>query len=485
MRFVSRGLWGLFLAISTLGILGLAASEFARVRSAEDANAGGPQGRTERVFTGSVAQIVSGREAPTITTFGEVLAGRTLELRSPEGGRIVFLAQNFENGAAVDQGTTLAQIDPAPLLADRDTAQTNLISAEADVVDASRRLSITAEELQASILQLDLRATALERQQSLSDRGVGTDAALEEAELALSTAEQAMLSKKQDLAAAEISVSRAKADVRQAEIALSEAERKLAEAKIVAPFDGVLSDIDLAEGKIVNANERLGTLIAPDDLEVSVLIPIDLFSTMMSRVAGLHALRMKVSLSESAPAFEAKIVRSDATVVEGQTGRRLFAELDPTAAAVKRPGDFVRVTIIEPEIDSVAWLPAAAVNSVGEILVLGPDNILEEATPRILARDEDRILISTRGLEDAYVVQQRTPQLGRGIKLRPLVNGKPLELNTMVPLSSDQKREFSALIRADASMPSERKQELLRHISDGALPAPAFEQLSTRLKQQG
>ena len=485
MRFLSRGMWGLFLGLLTVGILGLAVSEFVQARQ-DDETAGGPgRGGGDRLITVSVQKIEPMRETPVISTFGEVTASRELQLRSPESGEVIFLDPNFKSGAIVEAGTLLAQIDPAPLQAARDLSASDLASSIADVEDAKRTVSLAEAELTASIEQLDLRQIAYDRQLSLKERGVGTDAALESAELSLSSAEQSVLAKEQALASAKTTLTRAEASVARNEINLAENDRKLRNTKIQAPFSGVLSDVTISEGVIVSPNERIGTLIDPEALEVSVLLTLNQFSSTLERVGDIRGLQMEVSLTDASKQYTAEILRSDATVADGQTGRRIFAALDPEASAQIRPGDFVRVRIVEPAIEGVTWLPALAVSASNTGLVLGENNVLEERDLTIISRDGDRVLIAARGLRDAYLVRELTPQIGRGITVEPVENGQPLEPEAMIDLSEEQQAQFIEMLNASERMPQAAKENLLKQVKEGALPESTFNRLSARLAQQG
>ena len=486
MRFLSRGLWGLFLGLVTAGLLALSVSEFVQGRNSEEDVAGfGRGGGGNRLVTVSVQKIEPTSESPVIASFGEVAASRELQLRSPESGEVIFLSPDFKNGASIDAGTLLAQIDPAPLQAARDLSASDLASARADVEDAKRTVGLAEAELAASNEQLSLQQTAFDRQVSLKDRGVGTDAAMESAELALSSARQSVLAKEQALASAKTGLTRAEATVARNEISLAENERKLGNTMITAPFSGALSDVTISEGVIVSPNERIGSLIDPSALEVSVLLTLEQFSAILSRVDAITDLTMQVSLTANSGSFDAKISRSDATVATGQTGRRIYAALPPEAAAQMRPGDFVQVRVVEPEVQAVTWLPALAVSANNSGLVLGAENILEERELNIISREGDRVLISARGLSDTYLVKEITPQIGRGTKVNPVEDGQPLEPEKTIDLTEEQQIKFTEMVTSNNRMPQSAKDNLLKQISEGQLPETTFERLSARLAQQG
>ena len=135
-----------------------------------------PQAR-ERVFAVNVVPVVFGTETPILTAFGEVQSRRTLELRTAVGGALMDLAPEFVEGGRVEAGQVLARIDPA--------------------------------EAQAALDRADLRDRAFQRQKDLADRGVGTAAAVETAELAASAARAQVLTRRQALAQAEARIDQA------------------------------------------------------------------------------------------------------------------------------------------------------------------------------------------------------------------------------------------------------------------------------------
>ena len=100
---------------------------------------------------------------------------------------MIWLSDKVEEGGSVDAGDVLVRIDPAEAQSALDTAQADLTEAEADLRDAERALGLAADEITAAEDQSRLRANALARQQDLLERGVGSTAAVETAELALSS----------------------------------------------------------------------------------------------------------------------------------------------------------------------------------------------------------------------------------------------------------------------------------------------------------
>ena len=462
----------------TAGVLGLALNTILPSLGGDGSDGRRSDSARERVFAVNIIEVQPSAVTPIIETFGEVLSGRSLQLRAAASGAIVQLSPNFREGSAVSKGELLFQTDPSAATAALRLAETELSEAQAELSEASAALTLSEDELTAARAQLALREQALERQKSLLARRVGTEAALETAELAVSSANQTVLSKRQ-------SVANAKARINRAEIAMSrriinkdEAERKLNDTSIEAEFDGVISNADTELGALVNVNEQLGNLIDPNSLEVSFRISSAQFANLTNRSDGLSNLALDVDFTGLPQTLTASIERVSASVGDGQTGREIFASLRPEDAAGLRPGDFVTVRISEPEIEGAALLPALAVNSAGQALIVSDDNRLESVDVEILRRQGDDVIVDARGIAGLKLVTKRAPQLGEGIKVEPRITGDTeFKEPKFVLLNDTQKSKLTAAVEANKRMPAQAKESVLARIAEGKLPQENFERL--------
>ena len=206
---------------------------------------------------------------PELEAFGRVESRRTLELRAAVPGRIVWLSENFQEGGRVQAGDVLAEIDKADAQSALARAEASMMEAQATLRDADRALTLAQDELETTKAQADLRQRAFDRQISLRDRGVGTEALVEAAELAAVQARQSVITRRQAVSQAEARADQAKSQVVRSQIALDEAQRDLVDATVTAPFTGTLQEVSLVEGRLVSSNEILAELVDPDRLEVA------------------------------------------------------------------------------------------------------------------------------------------------------------------------------------------------------------------------
>lgn len=481
MRFVSRSLMGLLLMTLTLGLLALAGQNLVSAYKNKTSGGFGNREARERVFTVEVINIQLGEQTPEIQTFGEVVSGRTLELRAAATGELVQISDNFREGGRVRQGEILFQTDPANAQSRLLIAENELAEAQADLEDARRNLTLAQDEVTAADNQLGLRKKAQERQDNLRSRGVGTDAAMETAELATSSAEQALLAKRLSLANAQAKIAKAETLVGRRQINLDEAARVLADTTVRADFDGVLSNVTAVLGRLVSANERVGNLIDPNALEIAFRVSNNEFRSLNTSSGSLQNTELSITLGDTS-AFLGQVERVSAAVGEGQTGRELFARVQDAAQLGIQPGDFVSVTLREPPLQNVAKIPASATSTNGEILLVGDDNRIEEATVTILRKSGSDVIVRADHLEGRQVVMARAPQLGEGIRVAPRAPGGPtIEAPKMVALDADRRAKILKALEANKRMPAAVRDRLIKQFNQDEVPENVLNRVEQRM----
>lgn len=489
MRFVARSLTGLFLFALTVGLLAWAGDLVVSTVADRMAREAPERPRQERVYAVAVIPAEPGTVTPVITAFGEVRARRAVELRAAAAGEVIEVADAFEDGGSVAAGEILLRIDPADARTALDVAEADLRDARADLADAARTVDLRRDELAAARDQARLRENALARQRDLAARGVGTEAAIETAELAASAARQTVLARRQALAEAQARQTGADIAVTRAVTRLEEARRRLADTTLRAPFDGALADVAVQRGALVGTNERLARLIDPAGLEVAFRLSTPHYVRLLDATGAIRARPVTVRLDflDTGLAAGGTVTRDSPAVAEGETGRRVFAALDPGAAAAGfRPGDFVTVEIAEPPLDDVVRLPATAVDADGTVLVLGPDNRLEARDVTVLRRTGDDVIVAGGALAGAEVVAERTPLTGAGLKVRPIRRGAEAgaaasDAPRMVTLSAAERARLLAFVEHDAAMPAEARARVIAQLRAERVPRAVVERLNARI----
>lgn len=512
MKLLRRSLVGLFLVSLTLALLAFAGGMLkdavvARL-SAEPPSF--PQ--RERSVTANVVTVESGTLTPQLEVFGQILSSRTLDLRAPVGGTVLEVSDRFVDGGTVEAGEVLLRIDPVEAEAALARVEADLADAEAEARDAERALALAQDGVAAAEAQQVLREQALQRQRDLQARSVGTATELEAAELAVSSAAQAVLSQREAVAQAEARIDQAATLLARTQIELSEAQRTLDDTVLTAAFDGTLAEVTVVPGGRVTENEQLAQLVDPDALEVGFRLSTSQYAALLSADGQLLPAPVEVTIEVSGALLTAtgQISRESASVAEGQTGRLIYARLDEPG--VFRPGDFVGVTVEEPAQERVARLPASALAADGTVLVVAEGNRLQLAEVELVRRQSDDVLVRAPDLEGARVVAQRSPLLGPGILVQPLDPTAPEEATVvasagppagsagppgagasqpgaaadpqteMIVLEPDRRARLVAFVQSNERMPMEAKSRILSQLEAEAVPAAVVARLESQME---
>jgi hypothetical protein len=484
MRFFRQALIGLTLLTLSVGILSYAGyliKDALSERLGQEARV--PQPR-ERTFAVNVVTAEPKAITPQLEAFGEIKSRRTLDLRLAIGGLVTGLSENFVDGGQVKSGEKLVEIDDADAQSVYQKAKADIMDAKAEIEDAERALLLSQDELEAALKQSGLRETALSRQQDLQVRGVGTKAAVEAAELALSSAEQSVLNRRSAIDQAKARGASAGTRLIRSKLALDDASRRVEDTKLFSKFDGVLSSITLVEGGIVSANERIGQLIDPNSLEVAFRVSTQQYSRLLNENGKLINTRGSVSLNlmGSQITTNAVLERDSGSVAEGQTGRLLYARLDKAIGF--KPGDYVVVKLDEPELRFAINLPASALNADNQVLILNDEERLENVNVSLLRRQGDNVIIRSRDLPGKEVVAQRSPLLGIGIKVRAVRSGeadKPPKAPEMIELTEERRQKLIKFIEDNKWIPKTAKERTIGKLKKEKVPAEMVSRIESRM----
>ena len=483
MRFLGRGLIGLLLFSLALGLLGLAGNTIkvaVQDRMNQEPRA---QKARERTFAVKVVPAEVTSINPTLNAFGEIQSRKTLDLRMAASGQIQELSTNFVEGGSVKSGELLIRLDDSDYQTAVDLAENNLIDAKNEVMESARNLSFSKEELAAAEEQEKLRLRALTRQKDLVERGVGTAAALENAELSASGATQAVLSRKAAVDQAKNRGAQAETRLVRAELALKDAKRKLEDTKLFAEFSGLLSGVSLVKGGIVSANERLGQLIDPEVLEVSFKISTQQYTRLLNDNGELLKAPVSVALTNTEQGLNADgvIIRDSASVAKGQTGRQVYAKL--TKSVGFKPGDFVAVKVEEPTLNWVVKLPSTALDASNKVLLLGEGERLEEAQVKLMRRQGNEVIVRSRDLSGKEIVAQRTPVLGAGIKVKAIRLGEENKVAEveMLELTEERRAKLISAIETNGYIPKTVKERIIGQLTQPKVPADVVARIESRM----
>lgn len=189
-------------------------------------------------------------------------------------------------------------------------------------------------------------------------------------ETALRTRDRTLEEARNELATNSTSSSIADAELDRARAEVARIQADIERRQLTAPFDGIVTKIDVDLGEIVNANEVVASLIAPDTFGIDIDLPeIDSVKVFPEDMATV------VFDAFDDETFTATVDRVDTTesIVDGVSvyeARLLLDTPDPRITS----GMTADATIITDSRATVLAIPLRAIstNDTGELIVIRP-----------------------------------------------------------------------------------------------------------------
>jgi membrane fusion protein (multidrug efflux system) len=271
------------------------------------AQAAAPAGRTAGVPV-EVAKIERATVNEEVEALGTLAADESVVIAPEIAGRVIALG--FKEGERVEKGQLLVKLDTA-------------------ILDAELK------QLQAD---LSLARDTFQRNQSLVQRGAGTQVALEQATAQLASSE--------------------------AKVQLSQA--KLAQSAMMAPFSGVVGLRSVSFGDYVSVGKTLITLTNIDPIKVDFRVP----EIFLAQVKLGQPISLKV---DAVPGrnFQGRIFAVDPVVDVNGRAIKLRATV-PNGDLVLKPGLFTRITIVVDRRENAMLVPESAIvpDGIGKIVYI-------------------------------------------------------------------------------------------------------------------
>ncbi|MCB1854270.1 MAG: efflux RND transporter periplasmic adaptor subunit [Pseudomonadales bacterium] len=302
--------------------------------------------------------VALGEVTPSIVAHGNVTARHELELVSEVSGRVEWIAPEFEPGQLVATGQVLVRID---------AINYRLALAEARAALASASLTLA------------------------DSRAVKRQAAIEEGELRVEAARQAVAKAEQDLAYTEIR----------------------------APFNAVIDAKRVEFGQYLAAGQPVARLLSSDTAEVSLPLPPSEAALLDPAVGG--GVRLSARMGAEVQQWPAHLLRIEARVDEETRVMPVVVEVaspyDADIHAYTLPlGLFVRAELAGKPMGSAVRLPNSALQADDSVFVVEADQ-LQRRPVNVVHREGNSVIVSG-GLDDGdQVVVNRLEVMFQGMQV--------------------------------------------------------------------
>ncbi|MET0066175.1 MAG: efflux RND transporter periplasmic adaptor subunit [Candidatus Thiodiazotropha sp.] len=315
------------------------------------------------------------------TYAGRVSAFRVAEIRPQVNG--IILKRFFEEGAEVNTGDQLYQIDPAVYQAELNRAKSELAVAEAN-----------AESV---------RLKAKRYRELLASKSIS----------------------QQDADDAEASWKQAKAQIQVALAAVKSAQISLDYTHITAPISGVISRSNVTEGALVSAQQQspLATIRQLSPVYVDIQQPASALLRMRRQGESItHDVHLKL---EDGTAYEetGQLQSFEANVDEG-TGTVNVRALFDNAQQLLMPGMFVRADVVIEHFERAILVPQQGVtikpNGKTTALLVGEENKVVTREIKVIKAVQDKWLVREGLYQGDRVIVKGLQKIQEGATVNPI-----------------------------------------------------------------
>jgi len=373
----------------------------------------------ERIWPINVAQVVYDTHRPILTRYGEVVAGRKVNLRALVAGKVTSVGEGLREGGRVFQGQTLLAIDPFEYELARSEAKATLDENRAKLAEIQARLVLENSALDRSREQLDIALKDLVRTKTLVDRRAVSAKALEDRDMAVSQRRQAIELRQNNWAIQSARLDQQKAIISRLELVLSRADRNLADTSLTAPFDAYVSKVTAQEGRYLTRNDTVAELNDVAGLEVRFSIADAEFARISQSDNQVLNSPVTVRWQGGGVVIErsGKIERVGAVISADTGGVEVFARLDDAGVdAVFRPGAFVEISLPDREYSNSVRLPETALYGGSKVYVVTQGRLAAREVTVVGGNGSDLFVTGDFKVGDA-VMTTRLSQAGDGVKV--------------------------------------------------------------------
>jgi membrane fusion protein (multidrug efflux system) len=379
-----------------------------------------------------VAEVVKKTVPITADFVAQTDAVQTVELRARVQG--VLERVRFKEGAEVQAGQTLFEIERSQYEAALQSARAQLAKAQSDLARAQEQVEVDRskaelEQRKAALAkaQLDVaRLKPLAAAKAVPQVDLDNALAAEQVASAGVSASEAAL--KDTGLSQRIGIQQAQAAVEAGRAAVTQAQLDLNYTTIKAPVSGVIGRLNVDEGNLVGRGEPtlLATMSTIDPIKISATISevdyLRFTRRARERAAAGYDVPLELVLADGTRyPLRGRTTTLDRTV-DTKTGTIVIDSLFPNPDKLLKPGQFGRVRAVVEERADAILVPQTAVQEIQgakSVLVVGADDKVALRSVTLDERIGDLIIV-TRGLEAGErVIVEGIQKVRPGIQVKP------------------------------------------------------------------
>lgn len=350
----------------------------------------------ERVWRVEVEPANPMTQSAELELYGRVQTPDLLRAAAPAAAWVVEVA--VDDGDRVQAGDLLVRLDERDFLPRIAQAEAEVTQLEAEIDSERNRHETDRLALEQEQRLLQLARDGVERQERLKTQRVGAEQSLDEAEQAEALQALAVSKREMDLADHPARLRALESRLASAQARLDSLRLEYERSSIRAPYDGIVSGVEVTVGDRVGQGEELVRLYGLDSLEVVARIPAPYQSELLGILAQAEALPAMARV-----AGRQLLLRL--TRIAGQAGPSgvdgLFEVLE--GRELLRLGQTLTLRLNRPPEPDLIAVPFSALHAGDRLYTLDDGRLrgidVEDFGSRLDENGQERLLVRAPGLK--------------------------------------------------------------------------------------
>ncbi len=288
-----------------------------------------------------------------IDSYGVIQASKKSALSTQVGGKIVYVSENFKEGAYIKKGEVLLKIEEADYKIDLQSAKAKLTLAEQALI-----------EEQAKSIQAKEDWESFNKNQKAND----------------------LVLRKPQLESAKANVLIAKADLQKAQLNLKRTE-------IVAPYDARVDEKSVYLDELISSNTKIADISSSEIMEIK--LPVN--NNYLKYIDLKSKPMVKFFSNVTNKSYEGQILRSKSSIDTNTKQLYLIAELKNIDTNLNF-GEYLKAKISTKNLQDVLIVPNSSIYQ-GSYVFVEKNGVIERRNIQITWQDENNALIK-QGLKE-------------------------------------------------------------------------------------
>ena len=371
----------------------------------------------EKVWQVETIHATAATLSPELVLYGEVESPELLKNAAP--GNAVVASVKVRSGSLISKGQILVSLD------NRDFT-TELIEAQGDLQDLERQIEEqnirhkNNQKILATEQDLLVFAEAeVSRMEKLKTQNLGTESTLNSAKTELGKRQLTVLARQFEIDNHPLQLRKFDTLRKQLQSRKEDAELKIARSTVVAPFDGIVNQVEVTAGDRVMNGQTMISLFPQNTLEVRAHIPLRYLDSIQAHLKSGNSLSAETvnKIPKQLLKFSRFAGQARSTGLDGF----FLPQLSEIESNI-RIGELLSIKLSLPYVENAYAIPFQAIYGNSRIYRLKEGRLEGIDVQTIGSKTDDRgkqrlIIQSNELQQDDQIVITHLPNAVTGLKV--------------------------------------------------------------------